>query len=119
MAARRVVQVVNTTTGETLAQRATVADTLWSRVVGLQGRRELPGGEGLVLIPNNSIHMLFMRFPIDAVFVDRAGRVTRIGRGCRPWTIGPIAPGALYCIELPAAAAVTTHVGHQIEMRPL
>jgi hypothetical protein len=115
----RAVQVVNTTTGETLAQRAVVADTIWSRVVGLQGRRALPSGEGLVLIPNNSIHMLFMRFPIDAVFVDKAGRVTRIGRACRPWTIGPIAPGALYCVELPAAAAATTYIGHQIELRPL
>lgn len=119
MAGRQVVQVVNTTTGETLAQRAVVADSLWSRLVGLQGRRALPAGEGLVLIPNNSIHMFFMRFPIDALFVDNAGRAIRIGRGCRPWTIGPIAPGALYCVELPAGAASGAQVGHQIALRPV
>ena len=119
MATRRVVQVVNTTTGETLAQQAIVADTLWARLIGLQGRRALRPGEGLVLIPNNSIHMFFMRFPIDALFVDKAGRVTRIGRACRPWTIGPIAPGALYCVELPAGAAQGAQRGHQIELRPV
>jgi len=119
MGATRVVQVVNTTTGETLAQRAVVADSLWSRLVGLQGRSALPAGAGLVLIPNNSIHMFFMRFPIDALFVDQAGRVTRVGRACRPWTIGPIAPGALYCVELPAGAASGAQRGHQIELRPL
>ncbi len=119
MGKTRVVQVVNTTTGETLARRAVVADTVWSRVVGLQGRRELPADEGLVLIPNNSIHMLFMRFPIDAVFVDKDGRILRVGRACRPWTIGPISPGALYCVELPAGAAKDAHPGHQIELRPL
>ncbi len=119
MRAAHTVQVVNTTTGETLAQRAVVADTLWSRVVGLQGRRALPAGEGLVLIPNASIHMLFMRLSIDAVFVDKDGRVTRIGRRLRPWTIGPIAPGALYCVELPAGAADRSQPGQQIELRPL
>lgn len=115
----RYVRVVNTTTGETLAERAEWADTFVARFLGLQGRAELPDGEGLVLAPTSSIHMFFMRFPIDAVFIDEAQRVTRVGRRLRPWTIGPLAPGALVCIELPAGRADATQPGHAIDMQPV
>jgi uncharacterized membrane protein (UPF0127 family) len=115
----RQIAVVNTTTGETLATHAAVADTLWTRFLGLQGRRTLPSGAGLVLLPTNSIHMLFMFLRIDAVFVSRDGHVVRIGRRLRPWTLGPIARDALYCVELPERAAEHTQVGHAIELRAL
>ncbi len=113
----RYLQVVNTTTGETLAERAELAETFVARFLGLQGRKELPAGAGLVLAPTSSIHMFFMRFPIDAIFIDEAQRVTRVGRRLRPWTLGPLAPGALCCIELPAGRAATTEPGHVIELR--
>jgi uncharacterized membrane protein (UPF0127 family) len=115
----RQVTVVNVTTGETLATHAAVAETLWTRFLGLQGRRTLPPGAGLVLLPTSSIHMFFMFLRIDAVFVAKNGVVVRIGRRLRPWTLGPIAPGALYCVELPAGAADRTHEGHAIELRTL
>lgn len=115
----RYVRIVNTTTGETLAERAELAETFLSRFLGLQGRRELPAGAGLVLAPTSSIHMFFMRFPIDAIFIDAEQRVTRVGRRLRPWTIGPLAPGALVCIELPAGRADATYPGHIIAMQPV
>ncbi|MGZ3598605.1 MAG: DUF192 domain-containing protein [Ktedonobacterales bacterium] len=113
----RYVSVVDTTTGETLAQYAAVAETVITRFFGLQGKRRLPPGTGLVLIPTSSIHMFFMRIRIDAIFVAADGRVLHVGERLRPWTIGPIVPGALYCVELPAGAAANTKVGHQIELR--
>lgn len=115
----RHVAVINITTGETLATHAAVADTIWTRFLGLQGRRALAPGDGLVLLPTSSIHMLFMFLRIDAVFVAKNGLVIRIGRRLRPWTLGPIAPGALYCVELPAGAADRTQEGHAIELRAL
>jgi uncharacterized protein len=115
----RYVQVVNVSTGEILAEQALVAETLFSRFMGLQGKRALPKGGGLILIPTNAIHTLFMMMPIDVVFVSQAGRVLRIGRRLRPWRLGPIVPRALYCIELPAEKAATTSIGHTIELRPL
>jgi uncharacterized membrane protein (UPF0127 family) len=114
----RLARVVNVTTGETLAERAEVAESFYDRLMGLQGRASLPAGAGLILSPTSSIHMFFMRFPIDAVFVDSAWRVTRVGRRLRPWTVGPIAPGALYCIELPAGTAERTLPGHTIALSP-
>ena len=113
----RYVTVVNVTTGETLARHAAVAETLWTRFLGLQGRRSLPSSEGLVLLPTSSIHMFFMFMRIDAVFVGSDGHVVRVGRRLRPWTVGPIARGALYCVELPEGAAERTQDGHTIELR--
>lgn len=113
----RQVAVLDITIGEVLAERAEVADTFWSRFLGLQWRRPIASGTGLVLLPNSSIHMLFMRFPIDAVFVDHEGRVVRVARGLRPWISMAVASQALYCVELPAGAAGAAAPGHVIELR--
>lgn len=113
----RQVAVVDVTSGEVLAERAEVADTFWTRFLGLQGRRSLAAGDGLVLAPTSSIHMLFMRFAIDAVFVAGDGRVVRVDRGLRPWVSAAFARGALYCVELPSGAAGATEPGHRIELR--
>jgi uncharacterized membrane protein (UPF0127 family) len=112
----RYVSVVNQTTGQTLATRAAVADSIWSRFVGLQFRPSLPPGAGLVLLPCESIHMFFMRFAIDAVFAAQDGRVVRVGHRLRPWTVGPFARHALYCVELPAGAADGTQEGHVLQL---
>jgi uncharacterized membrane protein (UPF0127 family) len=115
----RTVRVMNTTTGETLAERANLAETFLSRFLGLQGRRSLAPGAGLVLLPNNSVHMFFMRFAIDVIFVACDGQVLRVARALRPWTVGPLVPGALYCVELPVGAATGTQPGHQVELQPV
>jgi uncharacterized protein len=113
----RYVSVVNITTGETLAEKAMVAETPLTRFIGLQGKRQIPKKSGLVLMPNNSIHTFFMRIRIDAVFVSQDGKVVKVGRQLRPWRVGPIALGALYCVELPAGAAASTATGQTIELR--
>lgn len=113
----RYVSVINTTTGEVLAERAAVADSFLARFMGLQGRRALPKGSGLVLMPASSIHMFFMLLRIDAIFVRENGQVARVERRLRPWTVGPIVPGALYCVELPEGAAQATTREHRIELR--
>lgn len=112
----RQVRVVDVTSGATLAARAVLADTVWTRFLGLQGRAALPPGTGLVLLPCASIHMLFMRMRIDAIFVAQNGHVLRVARSLRPWTLGPVAPGALYCVELPDGAAADTRTGDVIEL---
>jgi uncharacterized membrane protein (UPF0127 family) len=58
---------------------------MFSRMKGLLGRRSLPAGEGLLIRPAPSIHTFFMRFPIDAVFLSRAGEVIKISADVRPW----------------------------------
>jgi uncharacterized membrane protein (UPF0127 family) len=100
----------NLTRGTVLAGQVEVAASLWGRFIGLMGRRHLPAGEGLWLPGSNGIHMLFMRIPIDAIFVGRpdpggSRRVVSIHRDLRPWTgLVPLVRGADGCLELPVGA---------------
>ena len=97
----------NVTRGTVLADRVEVAASLWAKFMGLMGRRDLPRGDGLWLPASNGIHMFFMRIPIDAVFLGRAGRdgvrrVLSVHRGLRPWLgLVPLVRGADGCLELP------------------
>jgi uncharacterized membrane protein (UPF0127 family) len=68
-----------------LCERCIVADTPFARLKGLLGKRELAAGEGLLLYPAFAVHTWFMRFPIDAVFLDRDLRVLRVASDLKPW----------------------------------
>jgi uncharacterized membrane protein (UPF0127 family) len=87
--------------GEVVVDRCVVADSPASRMKGLLGRSELRPGEGLLLRPASSIHTCFMRFPIDAVFLDGGLRVLGISDGLRPWRAAS-RRGARAVLELPA-----------------
>jgi len=57
-----------------------IAATFWRRAVGLLGRRVLPPGRGLWLVPCAAVHTFGMRFSLDLVFLDRELRVVRVVR---------------------------------------
>ena len=84
--------------------------SLWARFMGLMGRPPLAQGNALWLPGTNGIHMFFMRFPIDAVFMakplpDGSRRVLSVHRGVRPWVgLVPFIPGASGVLELPVGA---------------
>jgi uncharacterized membrane protein (UPF0127 family) len=63
------------------------ARTAWTRMVGLLGHSTLARGEGLLLAPAWSIHTWFMRIPIDVVFLDGDGRVTRVYPELPAWRL--------------------------------
>ena len=71
---------------------------------GLLGRRSLADGEGLLLLPAGAIHTAFMRFAIDAVFIDREGVVVHIAHDLQPWRTAA-KRGSRAVIELPAGSA--------------
>jgi hypothetical protein len=83
---------------------------------GLLGRRELPEGEGILLRHAGSSHTFFMRFPIDAVFLDREHRVLRVASDVRPWRAAG-AKGAKAVLELAAGEAERrgVQVGERLE----
>jgi uncharacterized protein len=87
--------------GRVVCEELLLADGPLSRMRGLLGRRALPSGEGLLLRPAASIHTAFMRFAIDAVFLDRDLRVLKVEPRIRPWrTAG--CRGARAVLELSA-----------------
>lgn len=67
--------------------RAKVARTFAQRAKGLIGAKDLPPGEGMLILACNAIHTFFMRFPIDATFLDKDDRVVKVVRNIRPWRL--------------------------------
>src|ERR671923_2076176 len=90
--------------GSPVCERCLLAETPLTRLKGLLGRRELPPGEGLLLRPTSSIHMFFMRFAIDAVWVDRDLTVLKISPELGTWKTAACR-GARGVVELPAGEA--------------
>ena len=70
-----------------LAVDVDVAETFAERARGLIGRPAPAPGRGLLIPRCNAIHTLFMRYPIDATFLDREGRVVKSVRNLRPWRL--------------------------------
>jgi len=101
--------------GRVICDKCVLADTLWRRLRGLIGRRELTPGEGMVLRPSWSVHTFFIRFPIDVVFVDADQVVTRVVDELRPWRWATHR-GARDVVELPAGecARVGVVVGQRL-----
>lgn len=104
------IRVLNASRGTVVGDRIRVARSLRDRTVGLLGTRELGPGDGLWIENAPSIHMFFMRYAIDAVFLDRDRRVKRVVSDLGPWRVVLWAAGARDCLELPAGAAAAAEV---------
>lgn len=112
----------NLTRDTVLAARLESADSLWAKFMGLMGRASLADGDGLWLPASNGIHMMFMRFAIDAVFVgkpDAAGAraVVSVHPRLPAWRgLVPLVRGANGVLELPVGTieASGTVVGDRI-----
>jgi uncharacterized membrane protein (UPF0127 family) len=114
----------NVSRGTQLAERLENGASFWAKFMGLMGRASLPVGDGLWLPGENGIHMLFMRFPIDVVFVSESSdassgrrKVLSVRRSLPPWR-GVVwrVGGAKGVLELPAGTieASGTTVGDEI-----
>lgn len=103
--------------GRLVCTRCLIADGPVSRARGLLGRRELPSGEGMLLKPTFSIHTFFMRFPIDAVFLDRGGSVLDVVRGLKPWRAATrIRARAVLELAAGESERVRLRVGERLEL---
>jgi uncharacterized membrane protein (UPF0127 family) len=97
----------NRTRGTILAADVESANGLWAKFIGLMGRPGLSAGGGLWLPDSNGIHMMFMRFPIDAVFLGRPGPdgsrpVVAVRSNLPAWRgLVPLVRGAHGVLELP------------------
>jgi uncharacterized membrane protein (UPF0127 family) len=109
---------LNTTREVTLANRIRHADRLLSRLVGLLRDRELVPGDGLWIVPCNSIHSFGMRFAFDAIFLDRELRVVRLMPEMKPWRVSALVLSAHSVLELPAGTIVQsgTQMGDQLKI---
>lgn len=97
------VKIYNERNKSLLGDKIRVADTFFSRFRGLMLTDNLKEGEGLIITPCNSIHMCFMRYAIDAVFVDASNKVVAIYENLKPWIgLTKIYSNVVSVIELPS-----------------
>lgn len=108
-------RLVNETTGVTIASRVSLADGFFSRFRGLMMRRNFLPGEALFFTfgkpGRNSVHMFFVRFPIDLVYLDSGFRVVEIRSFLRPWRFHRSKVASSYLIELPAGTVARLRIG--------
>jgi uncharacterized membrane protein (UPF0127 family) len=101
--------------GTVVCAKCKLAETFWLKFRGLMLRSSLPADEGILFRPAGSIHMFFMRFPIDVVFCDRDLRVVKVVRALKPWRTAA-ARRAKVTIELAAGAAAGLEPGDRLQL---
>lgn len=113
--------VRNERSGRCLGDRIEHAARFHARARGLLGRATFDEGEGLWIEPCSSVHMFFMRFPIDVLFLDRERRVRRTVSSLGPWRIAVGGLRTHSTLELPtgAIAASDTRAGDRLAFEPV
>lgn len=82
--------------------RVVVADTFFKKLVGLIFSREPCPEEGLLLDNCNSIHTLWMRFPVDVLFLDKNECIVYLIENLRPFRFSPVIRNAVKVLEIAA-----------------
>src|SRR3989338_961853 len=113
-------KIFNTTRKTIIADQVKVAGAFFARMVGLLNRRSLNEREGLIILSCRQIHMVFMRFPIDVIFVDKNHKVAGLVRNIQPFGVSPIFWKASFAIEVPTTTIEKsqTQLGDSIEFVP-
>ena len=109
--------VRNQTRNTILADAAEVADTSEKRRTGLLKHDRLEPGQGLWIVPCESVHSFFMKFAIDLVYLDRNKKVRKVRHRMVPWRVSACL-SAHSILELPAGAVAAsgTQKGDQLEI---
>lgn len=110
------VKIINQRSNEIIGSQIVYANTYYKRFIGLIGKNELNSNEGLFLTPCNSIHMMFMKFPIDLIFLDRKNKIVHITENIKPWQISRIVFRGQSVLEVAAGKVKETEskVGDRI-----
>ncbi len=110
----------NRTRATYLATDLRIAQTHWSRFRGLMATdsSHLPRGSGLWINPSHGIHTFAMRFPIDAVYLDRDRLVVHIEEDLKPWRMAAVRIQAASVLELPVGTIQEskTALGDQVDI---
>ncbi|HEV2729851.1 MAG TPA: DUF192 domain-containing protein [Terriglobales bacterium] len=112
----RHVFVYNKTKETFLAFRVKVADSIFSRLTGLLGRRSLKPDSGVWICPANAIHTIGMLFSFDLVLIDKDFKVVGVREMIRPFKITRPNFRAESVLELPSHSIFKsrTEIGDQL-----
>jgi uncharacterized membrane protein (UPF0127 family) len=114
----RLYRITDTATGAVVCDRARLADTFLTRLVGLLTHDGLEAGEGLLITPSSGVHTWGMSFPIDIVALDEHLHVTKVSPHTGPWRIAGLSLKTRSVLELPAGQIDRTliHVGDALQI---
>ena len=114
---KKTLRAVNRTRGTVVGECIRLADTALTGIVGLLGERNLPPGDGLLIVPSQGVHTLGMLFAIDIVVLDGEWNVIAIRRALRPFRLTRVFSKAAAVLELPAGTVEScgTCVGDTLE----
>ncbi len=93
--------ILNSSKDTTIATDAKTADTFITRMVGLLKHEKLDRGEGLLITHCNSLHMFFMKFAIDVIFIDKSNQVVGVVENIKPSRLSKVYWKAASAIEVP------------------
>jgi uncharacterized protein len=115
----RSVDVFKEGSGERVAANVEVATSIWARFWGLMFRGGLDEESALLIDPCSSIHTIFMRFPIDAVFIDSENFVTKVVPCLKPYRAALGRKRSRKVLEMPCGAAEAASIspGDQLSFR--
>jgi uncharacterized membrane protein (UPF0127 family) len=112
--------VINRSKRTVLASDLEVAETTWTRMKGLLGRRvdQFPDGKGLWIVPSQGVHTIGMAFPIDVAYLNSRQQVIYVCHELAPFRFARLKLKARSVLELPAGtlARTQTAVGDSIEI---
>jgi len=80
-------------------------------MIGLLNKKNILSDEALVITRCQSIHMFFMRFPIDAIFVGRDNCVVGLVENIKPFQLSRVFLKASYVVETPVGVIAKTQTG--------
>ena len=109
MARASTARVRRSSDGAVVCERCEIPESSFGRARGLLGRDGLEPGGGMLIDRAGSVHMFFMRFPIDVVFLSRDRTVVGVRHRLRPWRYAG-ARRAVAALELPAGRAAEVGV---------
>lgn len=109
-------KMINADSKQVVVDELSIADSFASRFVGLQFRRELPVGHGLLLMPCRSVHTFWMRFAIDVIFIDSDGTVVDVRSAVRPWRTAASRHGRPHATLELAAVCNPLGIGDRVQV---
>lgn len=112
----------NRTQNKKIIENVRLANSAMEKFKGLMFEKKNRFDYGLVFDFNRetrmgaSIHMLFVFFPIDLVYLDEKKKVTDIRLSIAPWTLNytPKKPSR-FLAELPVGAAKGIQIGDKLD----
>ena len=84
---------------------------------GCNSAARSPADAGLLLVPCNSVHTCFVRFPVDVVFLDGHGCVLAVRRNLRPWRLA-FGPRKTHAVLEVLAGAADVQAGEKLRLEP-